>query len=154
MSYCGSALAIARDSLRIRSTPFRLRGRRRMAISRKELAIVLAAAGALAGQALAGGPAAAESSNAVQAGKDLAVSLCSPCHVVVPQTSERRPSGSGAPSFLDIAQGPKAAPEALRGFLRSTSSSVAHPAAMPHLDLTDEQIGTIAAYLSSLRQSR
>jgi mono/diheme cytochrome c family protein len=122
-----------------------------MVIAKSGLAFALAAAGALAG---APGSAPVESANAVQAGKDLAVSLCSPCHVVTPQASERRPSGSGAPSFLDIAQGSKAAPDALRGFLRSTSSSVAHPAAMPHLDLTDEQIGTIAAYLSSLREPR
>jgi len=122
-----------------------------MVIANRRLAFALAAAGALAE---APGPAPAASANAVQAGKDLALSLCSHCHVITPQTSERRPSGSHAPSFLDIAQGPKAEPEALRGFLRSTSSSVAHPAAMPHLDLTDEQIGTIAAYLSSLREPR
>jgi mono/diheme cytochrome c family protein len=123
-----------------------------MAIPRKDLAFALAATGALAGQALAAAP--AESADAVQAGKDLALGLCSPCHVVSPQTSDRRPSGSGTPSFLDIAQGPKAAPQALRGFLRSTSSSVAHPAAMPHLDLTDTQIEAISAYLASLRQTR
>ena len=125
-----------------------------MAIPRKDLAFALAATGALAGQALAAAPAPAEGADAVQAGKDLALGLCSPCHVVSPQTSERRPSGSGAPSFLDIAQGPKAAPQALRGFLRSTSSSVAHPAAMPHRDLTDAQIEAISAYLASLRQTR
>ena len=125
-----------------------------MSIPRKNLAFELATAGALASQALAGGPAPSGSANAFQAGKDLAVSLCSPCHIVLPQTSERRPSGLAAPSFLDIAQGPKAAPEALRGFLHSTNSSVAHPAAMPHLELTDEQIEAIAAYLSSLRQPR
>jgi len=124
-----------------------------MAGPRRNLAFAIAA-GALTGQALVGGPVLAESAGAVQAGKELAVSLCSPCHIVSPQSSERRPSGSGGPSFLDIAQGPKTAPEALRGFLRSTSSSVAHPAAMPHLDLTDEQIEAIAAYLSSLRQPR
>jgi len=120
-----------------------------MVMAKSRVAFALAAVGALAGGP---GPAPAESANAVQAGKDLAVSLCSPCHVVAPQTSERRPSGSGAPSFLDIAQGSKAAPDALRGFLRSTGSSVAHPGAMPHIDLSDEQIGTIAAYLSSLRE--
>jgi len=122
-----------------------------MAIPRKALAFA-GAGGALASLALAA--ALAESADAIQAEKDLAVSLSSPCHIVSPQTSERRPSGSGAPCFLDIAQGPKAAPEALRGFLRSTSSSVAHPAVMPHLHLTDEQIGTFAAYLASLRQTR
>jgi len=125
-----------------------------MGLPRKNLAFALATAWALASQALAGGPASAQSANAIQAGKDFALSLCSPCHIVSPQASEPRPSGLGAPSFLDIAQGPKAAPEALRGFLRSTNSSVAHPASMPHLELTDEQIGAIAAYLSSLRQLR
>jgi len=124
-----------------------------MAIPRKALAFA-GAGGALASLALAAAPALAVSADAVQAEKDLAVSLSSPCHIVSPQTSKRRPSGSGAPCFLDIAQGPKAAPEALRGFLRSTSSSVAHPAVMPQLHLTDEQIGTFAAYLASLRQTR
>jgi mono/diheme cytochrome c family protein len=110
--------------------------------------------GVLARQALVARPAYPENAKEVQAGRDLAVSLCSPCHIVSAQTSEQRPSRSVAPSFMEIAQGSKAAPEALRGFLRSTSSSVAHPTAMPHLELTDEQIGAIAAYFSSLRQTR
>jgi len=125
-----------------------------MAIPKRLLQTALAIAGTLGGEALAESPARAENTSAVQAGKDLAVSLCSSCHIVSAQTSEQRPSRSVAPSFMEIAQGSKAAPEALRGFLRSTTSSVAHPTAMPHLELTDEQIGAIAAYFSSLRQTR
>ena len=125
-----------------------------MAIPNASLYLCWRVAGTLASEALAVSPARAESAPAFQAGKDLAVDLCAPCHIVSPQTSEPRRLGLAAPSFLDIAQGPKAAPEALRGFLRSTNSSVAHPAAMPHLELTDEQIEAIAAYLSSLRQPR
>jgi mono/diheme cytochrome c family protein len=125
-----------------------------MALPKRLLLTALAIAGTPAGEALAENPQRAESAEAVQTGKDLAVSLCSPCHIVSAQTSGKRPSRSVAPSFMEIAQGSKAAPEALRGFLRSTSSSVAHPTAMPHLELTDEQIGAIAAYFSSLRQTQ
>ena len=125
-----------------------------MAFPNASLVFVLAVAGTLATEVLAVSPARAESAAAIQAGKDLAIDKCAPCHIVSAQTSEPRPSKSVGPSFMEIAQSSKAAPEALRGFLRSTSSSVSHPAAMPHLELTDEQIGAIAAYLSSLRQTR
>jgi mono/diheme cytochrome c family protein len=88
------------------------------------------------------GPARAEDQNDARSGEQLAQKLCSSCHLV-----ERLPG----PSFMDIARGDHASPDALRNFLRSTHSDVSHPGAMPNPGLSDEQIRAIAAYLSTLR---
>jgi hypothetical protein len=55
---------------------------------------------------------------------------------------------------MDIAKGDHASPNALRNFLRSTHSDVSHPGATPNPGLTDAQIRSIAAYLSTLRGSK
>jgi len=125
-----------------------------MAVPRVTLLIAMGLAGATAAQALGARPARAKSADTIEVGREFAISKCSPCHMLPAQASEQRSSTPGGPSFAEIAQGPRASPEALRGFLRSTHSTVAHPAAMPHLELTDEEIDAIAAYLSSLRQTR
>jgi len=91
------------------------------------------------------GPARAEDQNDARSGEQLAQKLCSFCHLV-----EQLPG----PSFMDIAKGDHASPNALRNFLRSTHSDVSHPGAMPNPGLTDAQIRSIAAYLSTLRGSK
>ena len=87
----------------------------------------------------------ADEASDARAGQDLAIKVCSQCHVV----SERV-----GPPFAEIAKGPHAAPEALRDFLRSTHSDVAHPNAMPAPELTERQIDEIAAYIASLRGAK
>ncbi len=88
----------------------------------------------------------------VQAGKQLAITACSPCHYVSSESTKRTSPPPGAP-FSDIAKGSKGTYENLRTFLLSTQSNVRHPGAMPFLGLTDQQIWQIAAYLSSLRDA-
>jgi mono/diheme cytochrome c family protein len=98
--------------------------------------------------------AAADNAKDVQAGKDLAIKACSPCHAInAKSTPERAPRPAGA-SFEEIAKGSKATPEALRVFLLSTHSSVSHPGAMPSPALTEDQIRLISAYVSSLRSAK
>jgi len=121
-----------------------------MAILKRLFAIALAAVLTPAGGAFSASPAYAENAKELQAGRELAITLCSPCHIVPEQASESRSSPPTGPSFAEIAKGPRATAEALRGFLRSTQSSVAHPGAMPNPQLTEKQIDAIAAYLSSL----
>ena len=87
-------------------------------------------------------PARADDQNNARSGEQLAQKLCSPCHLV---------GQLSGPSFADIARGDRASPDALRNFLRSTHANVSHPGAMPNPELSDEQIRSIAAYLSSLR---
>ncbi len=85
--------------------------------------------------------ASADESSGARAGAALAAQACSPCHVVA------KPVG---PPFADIANGPRAAPDALRDFLHATHSDIGHAGAMPNPQLTDRQIEEIAAYLATL----
>jgi mono/diheme cytochrome c family protein len=87
----------------------------------------------------------AEDAKDVRAGQELALRVCSPCHVAA------QPS---VPTFAEIARGSHVSPEALGTFLRATHSNVSHPGAMPHIDLTDEQIRLISDYLASLREAK
>jgi len=91
------------------------------------------------------GVASADEASDARAGQDLAVKVCSPCHVV----SQRI-----GPPFADIAKGPRATPEALRDFLHSTHADVSHPNAMPAPELTERQIDELAAYIASLRGTK
>ena len=103
--------------------------------------LLLMGASAIGGMfGLWAGASADESSDA-RAGAALAAQACSPCHVVA------QPVG---PPFADIANGPRAAPDALRDFLDSTHSDIGHAGAMPNPQLTDRQIEEIAAYLATL----
>ncbi len=89
----------------------------------------------------------------VQAGKQLAITVCSPCHYVSSESTRKRTSLPPGAPFSDIAKGSKGTHENLRTFLLSTQSNVRHPGAMPFLGLTDQQIWQIAAYLASLRDA-
>jgi mono/diheme cytochrome c family protein len=106
---------------------------------------------AFAGIAWASTLAHAEDPAAVRAGKELALQKCSRCHAV--SRSQAKPD-TAAPSFEEIAAGPKMTREALRAHLNSTNSSVRHPGGMPAQNLTEDQIDLIFAYLSSLRAER
>ncbi|HTJ03607.1 MAG TPA: cytochrome c [Methylovirgula sp.] len=93
----------------------------------------------------------AEDASAVRAGKELTLQKCAPCHAV--SRSQAKPE-STAPSFEEIAAGPKMTREALRAHLASTNASVRHPGGMPAQSLTENQIDLIFAYLSSLPAER
>ena len=67
--------------------------------------------------------AAADEAGDVRTGEDLAIKLCSRCHVV---------SEKAGPPFAEIAKGPHATPDALRAILHSTHADVSHPGAMPN----------------------
>jgi len=90
----------------------------------------------------------------IREGKELAMTVCSPCHVITSQPSQHPAPSPPGPSFEEIAKGSKAAPEALHIFLLSTQSNVGHPGSMPNLKLTEDQIRLISAYLSSLRNTK
>ena len=81
----------------------------------------------------------------VHAGYELASKICSPCHLVAPLPG---------PSFMEIAKGEYRSPASLESILRSTHSDVSHPGGMPRMDLSDEQIRKISAYIGSLREAR
>lgn len=113
----------------------------RVKSSARRVAVVRTIAAILGACAL-GGQASADEASDVRGGQELAAKFCSPCHAIAEKPG---------PSFVEIAKGERAAPEALRAFLHSTASNVSHPGAMPNPELSEKQIDEIAAYLASLR---
>jgi|SRR5579872_5147097 len=80
----------------------------------------------------------------VRAGRDLAVTACSECHVVVPRRLTA-PRVGGPPDFADVANQPGLTRTALFVFLHSP-----HPT-MPNLILSDRESNDAIAYILSLR---
>jgi mono/diheme cytochrome c family protein len=83
----------------------------------------------------------------VRAGRELAITTCSECHVVVPRRWTPRPVG-GPPDFADIAATPGMTATALFVFLHTP-----HPT-MPNLVLSDRESNDAVAYILSLKRSK
>ena len=81
----------------------------------------------------------------VRAGRELAITTCSECHVVVPRRWTPRPV-VGPPDFADIAATPGMTRAALFVFLHSP-----HPT-MPNLVLSDRSSNDAIAYILSLKR--
>lgn len=79
------------------------------------------------------------------AGRELAVTACSECHVVVPRRITR-PRVGGPPDFVDIANEPSTSAAGIFIFLHSPH------ARMPNLILSDRESNDAIAYILSLRQ--
>jgi mono/diheme cytochrome c family protein len=75
-------------------------------------------------------------------GLTLAKTWCVTCHIVAPNVA----GGDNAPPFDAIANRSNLSPGALRAWLTDT-----HPP-MPNLNLSNQQIDDITAYLDSLRK--
>jgi mono/diheme cytochrome c family protein len=73
-------------------------------------------------------------------GRQMAATLCVPCHLI---DEARR---DGAPSFVDIANMPSTTALSLKVFLRSSHNE------MPNLIIPDSQTDDLIAYILSLRQ--
>ena len=91
----------------------------------------------------------AEASDA-KTGHDLALRLCTPCHIVSPD-QEFAPTFSGPPDFHSIANRPDTTAKSLRKFLATTHTTLSNPKNMPNPQLTDDQIRDIARFIMSLR---
>ena len=77
------------------------------------------------------------------AGRHLAETWCSSCHVIGP--ASQRGTSSGAPAFAAIAHMKSTTPMSLRVFLQTPH------ARMPDLHLSRDEIADLAAYILSLR---
>ena len=77
------------------------------------------------------------------AGRHLAETWCSSCHVIGP--ASQRGTSSGAPTFAAIARMKSTTPMSLRVFLQTPH------ARMPDLHLSRDEIADLAAYILSLR---
>jgi len=79
------------------------------------------------------------------AGRRLAETWCSNCHVV--SAEQHRGASTGAPTFTAIADMKSTTPMGLRVFLQTPHS------AMPDLHLTRNETDDLIAYIMSLRRS-
>jgi mono/diheme cytochrome c family protein len=86
-------------------------------------------------------------SDDVRAGRELAITTCSECHVVVPRRWTPRHVG-GPPDFVDIAATPGMTATALFVFLYTP-----HPT-MPDLVLSDGDSNDAIAYILSLKKRK
>jgi mono/diheme cytochrome c family protein len=87
---------------------------------------------------------AAEEIGDASAGRNLAETWCSSCHVVA--QSQQGSTSTGAPTFAAVAQMKSTTPLSLRAFLLTPH------ARMPDLHLTRDEIDNLAAYILSLRR--
>ncbi|MBM3549465.1 MAG: cytochrome c [Alphaproteobacteria bacterium] len=76
-------------------------------------------------------------------GRELALRICSDCHVVSPR--QTRSPTDAAPPFSERARDPAITPLSLRVFLQTPH------ARMPDLSLTRSEIDDLIAYILSLR---
>ena len=88
-------------------------------------------------------PASAQDPGDVGAGRHLAETWCSSCHLM---GGARQGASSGAPTFQAMANNPTITPVSLHAFLQTPH------ARMPDLHLTSDDIDDLAAYIRSLRR--
>ncbi len=88
----------------------------------------------------------------VDRGRDIALNICSACHVVASGQQRTPILNPPATSLLDVANRPDTKPAALRHFVATTHwDEKTVPVSMPNPALTDEQIGDVILYIMSLR---
>jgi mono/diheme cytochrome c family protein len=95
--------------------------------------------------------AAAQSPDDIKKGHDLAVRVCSNCHVAAPDQSFEPILKPPALSFQAIAQR-ETTVTSVETFLMSTHKDIGNPKGMPNPQLLDSQIKEVAAYLMSLKK--
>jgi mono/diheme cytochrome c family protein len=104
---------------------------------RRELAVAVGLA------ALTAAPAAAQPEGDPQAGRRLAETWCSNCHVIGPDAPG--PASDAVPTFPGVARMPSTTPMSLRVFLQTPHSR------MPNLQLSRAETDDVIAYILSLR---
>jgi mono/diheme cytochrome c family protein len=94
-----------------------------------------------------------DSQDSIAAGRQLALQVCSVCHVVAPNQEFAPRLDQRTPSFEEIANKPNMSAEFLRKFISTTHwDEQAIPMTMPNPMLIDEQITQVSSYILSLRK--
>jgi mono/diheme cytochrome c family protein len=94
------------------------------------------------------------SSDDVKKGRDLALLVCSNCHVVARDQPFEPILQPPAASFESIAQRSSISLDSVQSFVSTTHRGLNNPKAMPNPQLLDYQVKQVAAYLLSLRKQR
>jgi len=116
------------------------------------LAPIIALAGGLAAAAVAAEVSPSTSAQAAGAGKELALEICSYCHVVAADQPVPPTLHQATPSFGEIANKPDVTRAALRRFIATTHwDQHTYPMTMPSPSLMDDEIDQIVSYMMSLR---
>jgi mono/diheme cytochrome c family protein len=85
-------------------------------------------------------------------GRDIALNICSACHVVASGQQRMPILDPPAASLLDVANRPETKPAGLRHFVATTHwDEKTVPVTMPNPALTEEQIADVVQYIMSLR---
>lgn len=87
----------------------------------------------------------------LEEGHDLALALCSVCHVAAPDQVGAPVMSSPGPPFREIANRPEVSPASLRQFMLTAHSSTTPPFTMPNPKLSDRQLDAVIAYILSQR---
>jgi mono/diheme cytochrome c family protein len=106
---------------------------------RRDLTALVAAAAAV----LAGGSAAAQQTGDAEAGRRLAETWCSNCHVIGPGASG--PASDAVPTFPSVARMPSTTEMSLRAFLQTPH------ARMPDYRLTQAELDGVVAWILALK---
>ncbi len=89
----------------------------------------------------------------ITAGRQLALEVCSVCHVVAPDQRFAPRLDQRTPNFEEIANRPGMSAEFVSHFIKTThwdESTI--PMTMPDPMLTDDQVSEVASYILSLRK--
>jgi mono/diheme cytochrome c family protein len=114
--------------------------------------LIVAALGSLT-LALSAPPTNAADDNAVASGRQLALEVCSVCHVVAPDQPFAPRLDQHTPSFEEIANRPEVSAKFISHFIRTThwdESTI--PMTMPDPMLSDDQVSQVTRYILSLRK--
>jgi len=85
-------------------------------------------------------------------GREIALGICSACHVVASGQQRAPILNPPATSLLEVANRPSTKPEDLRHFVATTHwDEKTVPVTMPNPALTNEQIADVVQYIMSLR---
>jgi len=85
-------------------------------------------------------------------GHRLAVKICDARHVAASDQQFLPILRPPAPTFQVIADRPGTIAALLRNFLLTTHATITNTGNMPNLQLTDDQVGVLVAYILSLRK--
>jgi mono/diheme cytochrome c family protein len=90
----------------------------------------------------------------VNKGHELAIRICSNCHVAARDQPYKPILQPPAPSFESLVQRANLTAESIAAFLATTHKGLDRPKGMPNPDLLDYQRKQVATYLMSLRNVR
>jgi mono/diheme cytochrome c family protein len=88
---------------------------------------------------------------AIGEGHDLALALCSVCHIAASDQTNTPMMSSPGPPFRVIANRTEVTAPSLRTFLTTTHSTTNPPFTMPNPKLSDRQLDGVIDYILSLR---